>query len=99
MRNLLKNGASLAVVSATLIVAGCATIDDAKRAQATADQALASAGQAQQAANAAQQTASTALTNAQNAQRGVDQLHSDVSALGQCVTTLEGEPRRTAERD
>lgn len=63
-------------------VSGCASVDDVKHAQATADQALSAAQAAQSTANAAQQAA-------QAAQQSADSAHSDINALTQRVNTLE----------
>jgi outer membrane murein-binding lipoprotein Lpp len=77
MRNLITKSAWVAVIGGTLLLAGCASVDDVKRAQATADQALEAAHGAQAAADHAQQTA--------------DQARSDVNALSGRVTTIEQE--------
>jgi len=67
--------------AAALFVTGCASVDDVKHAQATADQALSMA-------QAAQQTASSAQQTAQAAQQSADQARSDVNALSQRVDSL-----------
>ncbi|MEI9991692.1 MAG: hypothetical protein WDM86_16825 [Rhizomicrobium sp.] len=67
----------MAAAAVTLGLAGCASVDDVKHAQATADQALDTAHQAQQSADRAQQTA--------------DQAHSDVNALSGRVQNVEQE--------
>jgi Alanine-zipper, major outer membrane lipoprotein len=54
-------------------LSGCASVDDVKRAQSTADQAMS-------AAQHAQSTADQALSTAQSAQQGVDQLKNDYNA-------------------
>jgi outer membrane murein-binding lipoprotein Lpp len=77
MRNLVTKSALVAVIGGTLLLAGCASVDDVKRAQATADQALDAAHNAQSAADRAQQTA--------------DQARSDVNALSGRVSTVEQE--------
>ncbi len=75
MRNLIVRSAWVAVVGGTLLLGGCASVDDVKRAQATADQALEAAHGAQAAADHAQQTA--------------DQARADVNALSGRVTIIE----------
>jgi hypothetical protein len=55
-------------VSALLLLGVCATTEQVKAAQATADQALATANAAQSSATRAQQTADAANTSAQQAQ-------------------------------
>lgn len=53
MRNFFAKGACAAVLGGTLLLAGCVSPDDIKRAQATADQALDAAHHAQQTADQA----------------------------------------------
>ena len=66
---------SLAVAVTTLsALGGCATQEEVRHAQSTADQALTVGQGAQQAASQAQQTASQALGAAQSAQQSADRL-------------------------
>jgi polyhydroxyalkanoate synthesis regulator phasin len=89
MHNVLRKMAVLSVAAGGLLVSACASVDDVKHAQATADQALSTAQQAQQTATAAQQAA-------QAAQQSADSAHSDINALTQRVNTLEN--RHKGER-
>jgi PBP1b-binding outer membrane lipoprotein LpoB len=57
----------MSMAGAAMLLGGCASQEDVRHAQATADDALA-------AAHHAQQTADQALSAAQTAQQGVDQL-------------------------
>src|SRR5271166_3930710 len=60
MHNVVKRIAMLSVGAGALMVSACASVDDVKHAQATADQALSTAQQAQSTATAAQQAAQAA---------------------------------------
>jgi outer membrane murein-binding lipoprotein Lpp len=78
-----------------LLLAGCASTDDVKRAQATADQALSaaqSAGQradaAMSAANAASSKADQAMSAANAASSKADEANSKVDALSQKVDQM-----------
>jgi len=71
--NRLKSGAIL-VVAAPLLLAACASQDDVRRAQATADQALAAAQQANQTAQAAMQKADQAAADAAAASAKADRM-------------------------
>jgi Alanine-zipper, major outer membrane lipoprotein len=62
------------VVTAPLLLAACASQDDVRRAQATADQALAAAQQANQAAQAASQKADKAEADAAAASAKADSM-------------------------
>ena len=75
MHGALSRMSLLSAGLAALLLSGCATVDDVKKAQSTADQALSTAQSAQQAAQAAQQSA--------------DQNRSDISNLNQRVNDLE----------
>jgi outer membrane murein-binding lipoprotein Lpp len=75
MRNLVMKSAWVAVIGGSLLLAGCASIDDVKHAQSTADQALDAAHGAQGAADHAQQTA--------------DQARGEVNALSGRVSSIE----------
>ena len=68
--------APFVVLAAALMAAGCATTDDVKRAQATADQALS-------AANAANQKADAAMAAAQSASSKADAAQASANAAGQ----------------
>lgn len=105
MRNLMSRAVLLGTLGATLAMGGCASIDDVKRAQATADQAVSSAQTAQNtatqagsAAQGAQNTANQALAAAQTAQQGVDKNSTAIASLTQQVQDLTPR-RRVAERD
>jgi murein lipoprotein len=83
------------VVAGALLLAGCASTDDVKRAQATADQALSaaqSAGQradsAMSAANAAGAKADSAMSAANAAASKADEANSKVDALSQKVDQM-----------
>jgi polyhydroxyalkanoate synthesis regulator phasin len=82
MHNVVRKIAMLSVGAGALMVSACASVDDVKHAQATADQALSTAQQAQSSAAAAQQAA-------QAAQQSADSAHSDINALTQRVNNLE----------
>jgi hypothetical protein len=77
----IKTGALVLVTAAGLAMSGCATVEDVKHAQATADQALSTAQQAQSTANAAGQAAAAAQASADKANAGVDSLNARVNAL------------------
>jgi hypothetical protein len=87
MHNVVKRIAMLSVGAGALMVSACASVDDVKHAQATADQALSTAQQAQSTATAAQQAA-------QAAQQSADSAHSDINALTQRVNDLEAKHRK-----
>jgi hypothetical protein len=87
MYKLFSRSSLFAVGTVALLLGGCATEEDVKKAQATADQAMSAAQQAQQAANAAQATANEAKQSA-------DKANSDIAALTGRVQTLETKPTR-----
>jgi polyhydroxyalkanoate synthesis regulator phasin len=91
MHKLLSRGSLFAAGTVALMVSGCASTDDVKKAQATADQAMSTAQQAQQSASAAQSAA-------QAAQQSADQNRSDIGALGSRVDALEAKHKRRGER-
>jgi uncharacterized protein YceK len=69
-----KNTTMMLVAAASaVLLSGCASIEDVKRAQSTADQALALAGEGKAAAQQAQGTADQAVAAAQRAQSTADQ--------------------------
>ena len=71
--NMIFNRSSLiSLAGAALLLGGCASVDDVKHAQATADQAMSTAQHAQA-------TADQALSAAQAAQQGVDQERSQMT--------------------
>jgi phage shock protein A len=74
-------GAWAAVIGGTLLLGGCASVDDVKRAQATADQALEAAHNAQGAADRAQQTADQAKAAADALNGRVTNIENDVNEL------------------
>jgi hypothetical protein len=75
-----KVASILCAAGTALMLSGCASVDDVKRAQSTADQALSTAQSAQSAAQAAQQSA--------------DKAQSDVNALTPRVQELESKAAR-----
>lgn len=87
MHNVVKRIAVLSVAAGALMVSACASVDDVKHAQATADQALS-------AAQAAQQTATAAQQAAQAAQQSADSAHADINALSQRVNVLEAQKHK-----
>jgi len=76
MHNALRKLVLISVAVASIGMSGCATVDDVKHAQATADQALSTAQQALQAAQAAQ-------ASADKANADITILNQKVDALGQ----------------
>ena len=86
--------------AATLFTAlgGCATVEDVKHAQSTADTALGTAQGAQQAASQAQQTASQALGAAQTAQQSADRANTAVGALDQKVNGIQSDVNSLKEQ-
>lgn len=82
MENVFRKFSLAVVAGGMLVMGGCASVDDVKRAQATADQAL-------DAAHQAQQSASTAQSAAQGAQQSADQAKAGVSALDQKVQGVQ----------
>jgi hypothetical protein len=66
--------AGIVVLAAPLLLGACASQDDVKRAQATADQALATAQQANQAAQAASAKADKAEADAAAASAKADRM-------------------------
>lgn len=89
MQKFFGRSSLLAVAAASLLVTGCASTDDVKKAQATADQALSTAQQAQSSAQQAQQTASAAQSAAQAAQQSADQNKSDIGAINQRLDDMK----------
>jgi hypothetical protein len=77
--NFLSKASLLSMAGAALMLSGCASVDDVKRAQSTADQALAAAQHAQSTADQALSTAQSAQSAAQSAQQGVDQLRNEIN--------------------
>ena len=69
-----KKRAAILILISPLLVAACASQDDVKRAQSTADQALATAQQAAQAAQAANQKADKADADAAAANAKADRM-------------------------
>lgn len=87
--------ASFVVLAAALMAAGCASTDDVKRAQSTADQALSAANAASQkadaaqaAANAASQKADAAMTAANAASQKADAVNGRVDELNDKVDKM-----------
>jgi len=105
MRKIVTTSAFLGALGALTLLAGCASVDDVKRAQATADQGVSLANQAQQTASSAQSTAQAAQSTAQSAgqaaqaaQQAADRANADIASLGQRVQVLEEKPKR-GQRD
>jgi hypothetical protein len=71
--SILSRSALLSMAGAALLLGGCASTDDVKHAQDTADQALA-------AAHHSQESADSAMSAAQAAQQSVDQLRSQMNS-------------------
>lgn len=69
-----KRSAGILVLAGTLLLGACATEDEVKRAQSTADQALTTAQQAAQAAQAASQKADKAAAEAAAVDAKVDRM-------------------------
>ncbi|HUO87723.1 MAG TPA: Lpp/OprI family alanine-zipper lipoprotein [Rhizomicrobium sp.] len=78
--NFLSKATLLSMAGAALMLGGCASVDDVRRAQSTADQALSAAQHAQSTADQALSTAQSAQSAAQAAQQGVDQLRNEFNA-------------------
>jgi outer membrane murein-binding lipoprotein Lpp len=74
MRNLVTRSAWVAVIGGTLLLAGCASVDDVKRAQATADQALDAAHSAQQTADQARSDVNALSGRVSNVEQEVNDL-------------------------
>lgn len=74
---------TLAVIAASMtMLSACATIEEAKRAQATADQALSLAQESKAAAQRAQETADGAVAAAQTAQNAATVADGKAEAAG-----------------
>jgi murein lipoprotein len=105
MLSFARSISSAALLGAALTMGGCATVEDVKKAQATADQAMSAAQAAQQTANSAQSQAQAAMSAAQAAQQsanqansGMSDLNSKVQGVQQDVDTLKAKPRRRGQR-
>jgi hypothetical protein len=81
MYRLLSRSSLFAVSTVALLLGGCATEEEVKKAQATADQAMSAAQQAQQAANAAQATANEAKQAADKANADIGTVNSRLDAI------------------
>jgi F0F1-type ATP synthase epsilon subunit len=100
MHLFLKRTAFAGAVGALALLGGCASVDDVKHAQATADQALSAANQAQQTASAAGSSAQSAMSAAQAAQQSADKANASVAELSGQVQTLQQQKiARRGERD
>ena len=77
MHSGLKTLVLAAVAAASLGMTGCASVDDVKHAQATADQALS--------------TAQQALSAAQAAQASADKANADITIINQKLATRPGQ--------
>ena len=73
--------ASFVVLAAALMAAGCASTEDVKRAQSTADQALSAANAASQKADAATAAANAASQKADAVNGRVDELNDKVDKM------------------
>src|SRR5580658_8620601 len=105
MHSFARTVSSAALLGAALTMGGCATVEDVKKAQATADQAMSAAQAAQQTANSAQSQAQAAMSAAQAAQQAANQANSGVSNLNtqvqgvqQDMDNLKAKPRRRGQR-
>jgi len=72
MKGSMKKSAAILFLACPLLLGACASSDDVKRAQATADEALNTARQAMQQAQTANQKADKALADAANANARLD---------------------------
>ncbi len=100
MRRIVMSTAFIGALGALTMMGGCASIDDVKKAQSTADQALSSANAAQQSANQAQSTASQALSAANAAQQSADRANAGVADLnGRAEAFKEQMQKRRGEHD
>ena len=70
----------MALGTAAVLLGGCASVDDVKKAQATADAAMSAAQQAEQTGQQAQQAAQRAQQTADQAQAGVSALEQKLNA-------------------
>ena len=70
-----------AVLAAALLAGGCASTEDLKHAQATADQALATANSAGQRADAAMSAANAASQKADAASAKADEVNDKVDKM------------------
>lgn len=77
MHSGLKTLVLAAVAAASMGMTGCASVDDVKHAQATADQALS--------------TAQQALSAAQAAQASADKANADITTINQRLATRPGQ--------
>ena len=77
MHSGLKTLVLAAVAAASMGMTGCASVDDVKHAQATADQALS--------------TAQQALSAAQAAQTSADKANADITTINQRLATRPGQ--------
>lgn len=87
MNSLMRRVSFGLAAGAALLVTGCASVEDVKHAQATADQALSTA-------QSAQSTAQAAQSAAQAAQQAADQNRSDINSLKQRVDELHKKGER-----
>jgi uncharacterized protein YceK len=76
-------GKFVLVIAGAALMAGCASIEDVERAQATADQAQMTADQALNTAQSAQQTATDAEATAQSAARIADDASAQARAAAE----------------
>ena len=95
MRTISWKNARYAVLASVVLLAGCASMDDVKRAQATADQALSAAQAAGQradaamaAANSAGSKADAAMSAANEASSKADSANSKIDALNDKVDRM-----------
>src|SRR5262245_52361776 len=82
---------SLAAISGAIMLAGCATVDDVNRAQATANQGVADAASAHMAADIADQKAERAGTIAMQAQA--------TASSAQALATVANSSAQQAQAD
>ena len=76
MIRLLNKGPAFSIVAMALLAGGCASTDDVKHAQDTADQALAAAQAAQRSSDQNRTDINTLQQNVQTLQQNVQQLQA-----------------------
>lgn len=94
MENILRKITLVSAMGTLIAMGGCASIEDVKRAQSTADQALSAAQQAQQGAASAQSAAQAAQQSADRANAGVNALEQKVQGIQQDIDTYKEQRRR-----
>lgn len=80
MQTIFRKATLFSLGAAALVLSGCASTDDVKKAQSTADQAQSTAQQAQQTANEALSTAKAAEQKADQNSAEINQLQQNMQA-------------------